>query len=262
MTPPKLQYHHFRVTELKKFMQIFIAKIAFNQTTVEDIKIVSRGRTAAPIESCYLGSDNAVVLPPDQFLWKKRVPDAVVGVWRDGSLITVAEKVTDSRSPKPGCIVITLESPHRSEYSLMGFIPRMPLSDPQSKSHLYQFLPDLIRDIGGLPDGTEVVLCNPVPYQASLDRIMKAGTGVQKAVRNAVWRALFRGGFRRDFVGRLCQYKPSVVINACTRDLRRDVTLALQGICDIESFRNTLIFNCSHHPCVWLRKPTLSPLEA
>lgn len=242
-------------------MHKFIAKVAFNPGTVKDVKIFSRGRTTAPIKSCYLSSDNTVILPPDQFLWHKRVPDAVVHVWKDGSLFAVDEQVT-SRCPKPGCMVITLESPHRSEYALPDFSPLLPLSDPGSRSHLNQFLPDLIRDIGGLPDTTEVVLCNPVPYQASLDRIMNTGSGVQKSVRNAVWRALFREGFRRDFLCRLCQYKPSVVINACTCDLRSEVTLALKEICDLESFGTTMFFKCSHHPCVWLRKPTLAPLKA
>lgn len=243
---------------IKEFMQKFIAKVAFSQSTVKDIKIISRGRTAAPIKSCYLCSDNTVILPPDQFLWQKRVADAVVHVWKDGSLVAIDEQVTNSRRPKPGCMVITLESPHRVEYALPDFSPLLPLSDPGSRSHLSQFLPDLISDIGGLPDMTEVVLCNPVPYQASLDRIMNTGSGVQKSVRNAVWRALFRGGFRLDFLCRLCQYKPSVVINACTYDLRSEVTLALQEFCDLESFGTTTFFNCSHHPCMWLRKPSLS----
>jgi len=234
-----------------------IGNIAFTPDKLTEITIHSRGRTA-PIDLQYVLEDGTVIVPYDQFLWKNRVVDEVAYIWTSNGPVTI-EKKLDDVLPIPGCFMVSLESPHRCEYTLdPEFSPLGPLRDGDSRQNLINFLPSLIEQIGGIADGTEIVLCNPVPYQASLDRLMVKDVKLQKALRNAVWKGLFRGGFRNDFESRVARYKPAVVLNACTYDLKKESLEALKSV-RYHQGANSFRLYATQHPS-WWGAHTLSPV--
>jgi len=238
-------------------MYTFVTRVEFNGFCL-DLRIVSCGRSPAPINSCYL-EGTIVSVPADHFLWANRVRDEVVYVW-NGTSIVPSDIKLDPLLPKPGCVVVVLESPHRSEYRVGPFEPIGPLRDPLSRNRLHEYLPRVLSKIGGIEKDTDIVICNPVPYQTSMDRIMVGYQKLQSPIRNAVWKALYTKGFQKDFESRITAYKPSVILNACTggkskwglKETVRKTLIHLRAVEGVNSFR---LITCSHHPSIWLVEP-------
>jgi hypothetical protein len=224
--------------------------VAYGQNILDPFVFSARGAFPQGLEG------ENIVVPADQFLWDKRVLDEVAYVWKGNMLVTVGTTV-EVRLPRPGCLVVSLESPHRSEY-FRDFEPKGPLRDEGSRQNLITFLPELILGIGGIAEDTEIVLCNPVPYQASLDRIMAKASGLHKTTRNVVWRGLFRGGFREDFLARLELYRPSVVLQACTYALKDECLKAIKELKERQG-ANVFRLHSTQHPCWWHVKHVLKP---
>lgn len=221
--------------------------VAYGPSTAKPFAFRARGDS--PLEG------GNIVVPPDQLLWDKRVLDEVAYVWKGNILVPVGTTV-EVRLPKPGCLVVSLESPHRCEYSL-DFEPEGPLRDEGSRHNFIIFLPDLIRKIKGIAEDTEIVLCNPVPYQASLARLMDEASGIHETTRNVMWRGLFRGGFREDFLARLELYRPSVVLQACTYGLKNECLKAIKELHQRQGVNAFRLYS-TQHPCWWHVKHVLN----
>jgi hypothetical protein len=73
-------------------------------------------------------------------------------------------------------IAVVLESPHEDEYDLVSRAPLAPLNNIASRCKFLRRIGDILNHIAAkgiaIPEG-DVVLCNPVPYQASLARLYK-----------------------------------------------------------------------------------------
>jgi hypothetical protein len=247
----------------------FVGTVEFGPDKLEHIQIECRVRSSLPILSRHVEADGSIRIPADHFAWDKRVVDEVVRVKRNNQLVPPENlSAADIGSVRPGCWILVLESPHHDEYYFVEneFLPVGPLRNPDTLRKFHKHIDNLCREIGQMPEGTALVLCNPVPYQASLDRLMVQPTRLHRAVRNAVWKELFLQGFRREFAERLAAYQPSVVINACTYDLRAFVKKALREIREAAphetpeaaphgSFRH---ITCNKHPCIWLSAPSWS----
>lgn len=239
-------------------MYTFQAQVAFGPATVTDLEIRSFGRRTDLIQEQFLVNGLLRVrVPTDHFLWSRRVNDEVVLTRRGRDFIETPETWAEE-VPIPNCAVVVLESPHRCEYAVVGgqFSPVGPLRNVQSRNRFLAHIQPLLAARGLLQNCGGVILCNPVPYQASMDRLMEPDTPLQDAIRNAVWKALFNAGFCTDFVRRLTLYNPAVIINACTYDLR-----PLVGNVLAHHYRELdpvpRVFTCSHHPSAWTRMPAL-----
>lgn len=225
---------------------------------VTEVEIQSRGRSRARFQPAFVDG-LTVNVPEDHFSWDRRVRDEIALTLQQRVGLPIPLTPVDDDLPPLNCVVVVLESPHRDEYVLEPglFAPIGPLRNANSRQRFNQRFGDLLADFGPLPDGTQVVLSNPVPYQASMDRFMEPGCGLQEPIRNAVWKKLFEVGFRADFMRRLHRYRPAVVVNACTYDLRSLVGCAIyetRGHAGSSEFR---MFECTHHPCAWHVEPDL-----
>jgi len=228
--------------------------VDFGPEQNRSITFRTRGRTTPQFKRQFYPATGPIQIPADQFMWRNRIRDEIVLIFREGKFVPARRRYAGS-PPRPGCWIVVLESPHRDEYSAT-FSPLGPLQNRESRKRFYRYIRSLCREIGGLTNGVEIVLCNPVPYQTSLARLMEDDAGIQSAVRNAVWRELFRQGFTHEFESRLQAYQPSVVINACTYDLRNEVGTALKQYLR-QATRKFCIFTCNRHPCIWIQRPVL-----
>ncbi len=185
-----------------------------------------------------------VKIPNDQFRYDKCVPDEVCALWSRDVLTPVL-----SRKIPRGCILIVLESPHCSEYT-PDFHPLGPLRLCRSRHRLYSHLPRLLKK--AKQTRGHMVLCNPIQFQTSLHRLMtlEAQGDLQDLVRNAVWRELYQASrnnvrvFEADFLRRLDDYQPALIINACTEDLR-------QPVLDTLKTRKYPVRTVNAHPSDW-----------
>lgn len=119
---------------------------------------------------------------------------------------------------RPDGILLILESPHKDEYIRQSFTPVGPLQkDDKFKRHLRSVL-DAVRTSMGIavPNG-DIVFCNPVQYQASLAQLFPSRASIKKMPRDSMWNALYaRGSIQNDFIRRVAQYRPRLVIEACS----------------------------------------------
>lgn len=231
----------------------------FGPNDKRQFESIVRGSRIAQFQGQYVSKNYLASLPEDMFAWDGRVRDEVVYIWQEGSLVREARSITESALPKPDCLVVVLESPHRSEYCCkQGFKPIGPLRDKNSRARFVKYLPALItQDIGDVPNGTEIVLSNPVPYQTSLDRLMVGEAGIHEPIRNSVWKTLFREGFKEDFQSRIVRYQPRIIINACTYPLKLTLEKALCELVREKKLKGCHLFTSNRHPCIWHSKPSL-----
>ncbi len=164
--------------------------------------------------------------------------------WRNGDVISVPDHVFDQAhrvddelayrigagcaieraggGPKPGGVVLLLESPHRDEFDGRGGSAIGPLRNEKARQYLERYLPSLLKVVEGRLgqslEGLGVNLVNAVQYQASLQALMTDyGGGLQATVRTGVWRNIFASGGDRDMLARLDRYEPSIVLAAPTK---------------------------------------------
>lgn len=199
-----------------------------------------------------------VEIPPNHFSWASRILDRVVGLYAPqanggaSSWISVEDRAYDESDIRP--IVFVLESPHRDEYR-NGDARWEPIGPLQNRTHFDRHIRELLSQIPAKVGRASLILSNPVPYQASLDRFMRGRSGrkvkLQRTVRYAIWRTLFDEGFQADFKCRLSVYQPAAIINACTSDLKPFVENAIFEWMGPK--RRIPMFQC-HHPSSWFRE--------
>lgn len=213
------------------------------------IRFASRSRQWEALRDEFLHEDR-VLLPPDHFHYTKIVPDEVRFRFVNSRL-----EAPLSNESRPGCVVIVLESPHSEEYTSEeeGFIPIGPLRNPASMTRLRNQLPRLLME-AGISGDVDVVLSNPIPFQTSLHRLMKPEyqTGIQQTVRNSIWKAIYTAEecgerpFEQDFLNRIHNYRPGLIINACTAAVKGYVQKTLDPL----PYRT---MGVTHHPSYWSR---------
>ena len=232
-------------------MAIINVQVWFGPELVEWRQIHSRERQPAPFAG--IQDDEPIYVPNDMFHWNVRVLDEYACDVVNGIAYPVEQLLAQGAPIPPNSVVVLLESPHRSEYEVVNgaFLPIRPLNDAQTRNLFYQQVPEVLAqmDLHGQP--VPVILCNPVPYQCSLQRLMQEGIGLQSAIRNAVWRDLFAAGFQHEFVGRLVLYEPLAVLNACTYSLRNRVQGAVLAVLQANGNDAFGFWTCNHHPCAW-----------
>jgi hypothetical protein len=152
-------------------------------------------------------------------------------------------------------IVLILESPHMHEYT-PNFTPIAPAQGTTGEGIRARMLPLLYQHqrLGLPPDRYELLICNPVQFQASLYELH--GQALDKndpaqSVRDTTWRTLYYGMNERDgFLQRLDRYNAAAVIVACTADLKQEV---LGDVMRWAAGRVPVV-EASSHPCTWRRR--------
>jgi hypothetical protein len=191
------------------------------------------------------------------FALDKHVKDEIAGWWQGGRFHAARTLIDEKTCPAPGCIVIVLESPHFYEYRSTPdgeCEPLAPLNKPESRTRFNGHIERLVSKIrANSRSQTDIVLCNPVPLQASLAHLMKAEVqeSVQGLVRNCVWVALYQDGYELDFLNRLEFYEPQAVINACTYYPKKKVGTTLAEWASGSGSKKVTLWNCNDHPSVW-----------
>lgn len=164
-------------------------------------------------------------------------------------------------------IVILLESPHRSEYRSREIYDRlMPIGPAQGASKLdaggaiSNYLNDVIVYINNnnnnnnIKDGKYIIIIsNPIQFQTSLAFIHKQPLqGNIKDLRDSVWKAIWDiKDIRNDFIDRIKKYKPCLIINSCTKNLKQYVTNELNNSLYNPSYN---IIPISHPSYNWAKK--------
>jgi len=154
-------------------------------------------------------------------------------------------------APQPHGIVLLGESPHREEFD-GARTPIGPMRDRNTRRNLCGHLSSVIgraQNILGINlSDVDVVIANPVQFQASLAHFMRdRDICLQTWLRNAVWKGLFAdSAIRGDFRRRISAYNPALVIVATTYDLRKPLRDELRNLSLVD--RAVVV---SHHPCVW-----------
>lgn len=130
------------------------------------------------------------------------------------------------RRPQIRNIVLLLESPHKKEYNGNIMWPKAPACGPTGK-RIDRYLGTVLSHIqaGVIETECHVIISNPVQFQTSLHAIhQRSLQGKWKTLRDNVWRTLwYQPCIRQDFQERLDGYSPGVIINACTKSLKRHV---------------------------------------
>lgn len=150
-------------------------------------------------------------------------------------------------------VALILESPHKDEFT-NTYVPIRPANGKTGNMIEKRFAQvPLIRQmlLANLTDTQccEIYVMNPVQHQCSCANYIH-NTPSNRAITDKVFRMLFRnqgGNLRQDFINRLMNYCPSVVINACTSSLKGVVKTAISHT---QLSNNTLMIDTTH-PSVW-----------
>lgn len=147
-------------------------------------------------------------------------------------------------------IAIILESPHKDEYNSKDepLFPAQGRTGCQIKKYLLNrgFISSLKKD-----KKYAVLLINPIQFQASCYKYLKRNNlKVKRSVTDKVFRFLFgkRGiNLREDFIKRLKEYQPDIIVNCSTSGVKEVVGTAIKetGIMNIENVKS------DKHPSVW-----------
>ena len=151
-------------------------------------------------------------------------------------------------------IVLILESPHKDEYtdSFDPIAPAQGTTGDRINKYLCNILLKNKCEIE--KDIYNVIICNPVQFQASLytlhDQALSSKNTAVGAIRDKVWKAIFDKE-KNNFQQRLVKYNPTIIINACTAKLKSSVTDMIK-----KEF-NCILYESSKHPCIWSDTITL-----
>lgn len=206
-------------------------------------------------------------LPDSQFSADQVMPDQVRATWNGPKM---PMSWNESRAAGTAGTVVILESPHIDEYDPNTRRPIAPLNNQSARANFQSLLGKVLGKIAAkgvtIPHGN-IVLCNPVPYQASLARLYRAPRVLPwPQIRNRVWRTLFNiPALEACFCARLVTtYRPQMVINACTSSLKPRVRRTVEGY--IASSQLTARYAEVYHPSDWskgkahvLGRVTVSP---
>jgi len=209
-----------------------------------------------------------IFIPDDGERPMHPVPDEISGTWINNMVnfhkhprLLAPWRCHDVR---PHGVVLLVESPHRDEFDEETREARGPLCQKQTRRNLHCHLSRLISDATvSIPQNADVVIANPVQFQASLvDFMVERSMGKARRLRDDVWKAFFAHEvIRTDFARRMRNYRPALVIIAPSYRLQEPVAdgvraLSLESSCLVKTI----------HPSWWhrrapaVRKPSpLSP---
>lgn len=206
-------------------------------------------------------------LPEYQFAEDQVMQDQVRahirGPWSSG-----VYPITWKEEPPSGevGIAVILESPHEREYDPVSRAPLAPLNNVDSRCKFLRRIGEILDHVAAdgvaIPEG-DVVLCNPVPYQASLARLYSEPQPYPlDQVTKGVWRSIYRiHAVRADFRARLAIcYRPALVINACTSRVQDRVHATLKALVSRGYLSAKLVR--VFHPAKWdYRQTTLGSIR-
>jgi hypothetical protein len=149
-------------------------------------------------------------------------------------------------------IVLIIESPHKDEYDSQ-FHPIAP-AQGSTGNNIKKYICKILNKHGnlGLKDNSyDLIVCNPVQFQASLFHLHKKALGSKNrsvaSIRDKAWLAMYQKE-KKYFFKRLTDYNPLAIINACTSNLKAQI---LSDINEWNITRDTTIFVAAKHPCIW-----------
>lgn len=144
-----------------------------------------------------------------------------------------------------GNIVLLLESPHRSEYRSINIYKRLvPIGpaqggrDSEAGGAIAGYLDKAIEHILSnnqlsLLGSYRVVIVNPIQFQTSLGSLYvgKLRGGLRNKIWNSIWEINDGKSYivQESFVKRIHDLEPSLIINACTSNLKKNVNNVLNS---------------------------------
>ena len=103
------------------------------------------------------------------------------------------------------------------------------------------------------------MLCNPVPFQASLARVLTSTT-LNEKIRDMVWGELYSIDIVHDyFVSRLCAYSPSLVLSCCTKTVGGHILESLNYLRRVGQISCELA--TAFHPVAWFQSGALESVR-
>ncbi|HEX8441939.1 hypothetical protein [Archangium sp.] len=197
------------------------------------------------IHESYHTPEGAINIPKTQFCTQAKLDDITFN-FKNGNLEQV------NRKPRLGGILLLLESPHSEEYDydvMSGtMIPLEPLTGQRWRLRYLSLVLAAVADHWNLPNLTDVdvTLCNPIPWQASLARLLKVDK-LRTKIRDRIWLELWHLGFvRHHFAERVWEYQPGIILNGCTDALKPNVYTFLCRLGYAGQIAPT------HHPSGWM----------
>jgi len=166
-------------------------------------------------------------------------------------------------------IVLLLESPHNKEYNYYDKNNQAVNLPSQSKvadakkvrnikgvapaqgrtgEKIHRWLSTILSETNEFEneENYKIIIANPVQYQASVHCLHGQSTRKKKykELRNDLWVKLWLHN-KKDFINRINNYSPYLVINSCTKNLRKIVTSQLLQINKVNKIYET------NHPSSW-----------
>lgn len=191
----------------------------------------------------YSIKENELTINKEFFSAEKRVKD----VWRyelikngkegykleilDHSECPFCRSNYNDKNPSNACsniCLLIIESPHKDEYcsgvELIPIAPAQKNTGTRIHNQLEEKINEFINHNPGVftLDKYQLVICNPVQFQTSLHIILDKN--FSSSLKNKVWRKIFTlelNANRSDsFINRFKGYKPKIIINSCTSELK------------------------------------------
>jgi hypothetical protein len=202
---------------------------------------------------------NRVVIEPGCM---RPVQDEILGQWNGSSAEFFNDSIHRLLGPRsrfrvrPGSIVLLVESPHKHEFDNVTGTPLRPLNNPRTRQSVRDRLKNVIKDASAILNislrDSDIVIVNPVQFQASLANFMNCGERgrqirLQEWVRDPVWRGLFGNSeIRSYFDSRIRLYHPGLILVAPTAKVREPLQQALRD----SSFARQCV-DVTPHPSGW-----------
>lgn len=170
----------------------------------------------------------------------QRCPDKYVGfvkdnVGRRGGFARNVNACLCKRNDVARRVILILESPHIKEFEGEG-APRPACGYSGSRiRNCWR------RIFGQRYDDCKLIIMNVIQFQCSL-----GFSPLQPLLRDHVFKAMFKGGVRQDFIDRVCKYKRDcdILILAVTKGVHDVVMPAIEPYVDLDVM----------HPASWRNK--------
>lgn len=144
------------------------------------------------------------------------------------------EKVNGNLEKKIKTLILLLESPHNSEYTVIDKVlspigPAQGEGKSEAGGAIEEYIINVLKNIALVDGEYYLIVVNPIQFQTSLNAIHGQGLNeFTKGIRNLVWRNLWeKKEIRLNFNERLECYKPIRIIDACTKELQPYVNFEL-----------------------------------
>ena len=152
-------------------------------------------------------------------------------------------------------IILLLESPHKDEfYFKNGILTTKAPAQGATGGNINFYITNIIEDIikqAPLSKGTyDLLIVNPVPYMASLGVFYDGG--MEAELKENVWNTFWGiKDITDDFEKRCIDYKPSLILNFCTKGkkikMQEKITSFIMNISNL----NTIPIWNGNHPSIW-----------